>query len=119
FFYGVRYRIGVPRVVGGERILSSLPHSHNCAISYLMLALLSGTPVFVTSDHSGANVVRQIAAFRPSMVVSFPQTYVEITEQDLESFDLSSVELWFNGGDAAHETHIRKLISYGSYRRGG
>jgi acyl-coenzyme A synthetase/AMP-(fatty) acid ligase len=115
FFHGVRYRLALPRVPGGERILSSLPHSHNCAIAYIMLAMLAGTPVYVASDHTGLGVLRQIEHFKPSMVVSFPQTYVEITEQDMSAFDLSSVSLWFNGGDAAHEAHIRRLIAHGSH----
>ncbi|QRN93229.1 acyl--CoA ligase [Archangium violaceum] len=119
FFHGVRYRLGVPRVTGGERILSSLPHSHNCAIAYLMLALLSGTPVYIASDHSGRAVLRQIDAFKPSMVVSFPQTYVEMTECEMDAFDLSSVNLWFNGGDAAHESHIRALIRHGFHEQNG
>lgn len=115
FFHGVRYRLGIPRISGGEKILSSLPHSHNCAISYIMLALLSGTPVYVASDHSGPNVLRRIEEFRPTMVVSFPQSYVELTDCPLEGRDLRSVNLWFNGGDAAHETHIRKLVALGSH----
>ena len=119
FFYGVRYRLGVARVPGGETILSSLPHSHNCAIAYLMLALLSGTPVYITSDHSGASVLKRIEDVKPKMVVSFPQTYVEMTENDLDRFDLSSVNLWFNGGDAAHEAHIRALIQRGSHMENG
>lgn len=119
FFHGVRYRLKVPRVPGGERILSSLPHSHNCAIAYIMLALLSGTPVMIASDHSGLGVLRQIHSFKPSMVVSFPQTYVELTEQDLARYDLRSVSLWFNGGDAAHEPHIRKLVALGTVYRDG
>jgi acyl-coenzyme A synthetase/AMP-(fatty) acid ligase len=119
FFHGVRYRLAQPRIRGGERIFSSLPHSHNCAIAYITLALLSGTPVYVSSDHSGAAALRLIAEFRPTMVVSFPQTYVEMTEQDLDAFDLSSVNLWFNGGDAAHESHIRALIARGSHDENG
>lgn len=114
FFHGVRYRLGLPPVPGGERILSSLPHSHNCAIAYIMLALLAGTPVYIASDHTGRGVLRQIATFQPTMVVSFPQTYVEMCEEDLEGHDLSSVKLFFNGGDAAHEAHIRKLVQFGA-----
>ncbi len=119
FFYGIRYRLGMPAVKGGEKILSSLPHSHNCAIAYIMLALLSGTPVVITSDHSGENVLKHIAVHRPTMVVSFPQTYVEVTESNMRAYDLSSVSLWFNGGDAAHEVHIRMLIEHGVHHREG
>ena len=119
FFYGIRYRLRQPRLPGGERILSSLPHSHNCAIAYIMLALLGGTPVYITSEHAGREVLKRIEEFRPSMVVSFPQTFVEMTECAMESYDLGSVSFWFNGGDAAHEPHIRRLIACGSRVRDG
>lgn len=118
FFYGIRSRLSVPRPAGGEKILSSLPHSHNCAMAYITLALLSGTPVFISSDHSGANLFRLIKSEQPTMVVSFPQSYVELTECDLDSDPLASVNLWFNGGDAAHESHIRRLIAKGTLSDG-
>ena len=114
FFHGVHYRLKFSSTGGAERILSALPHSHNCAMAYLMLALLCGNQAFVSSDHTGSNVAARIDAFQPTMVVAFPQTFVELTEQPLERFDFSSVRFWFNGGDAAHEQHIRTLTSLGS-----
>jgi acyl-coenzyme A synthetase/AMP-(fatty) acid ligase len=119
FFHGVRYRLRVPSTGGPERILSALPHSHNCAMAYLMLALLCGNRVYVSSDHTGNNLAKRITDFKPTMVVSFPQTYVELTEVDLTNHDLRSIRFWFNGGDAAHEQHIRTLVSHGSREEGG
>jgi len=119
FFYGVRYRLGLARIPGGETILSSLPHSHNCAIAYFMLAMLSGTPVYLCSDHNGEAVMKNISRVRPKTVVSFPQTYVEMVEAGLDAYDLSSVNLWFNAGDAAHEGHIRELVKRGSRLKDG
>ena len=115
FFHGIRFRLRVSSTGGAERIMSALPHSHNCAMAYIMLALLSGDHVFISSDHSGVNLGRRIASFRPTMVVSFPQTYVELTETALSESDFSSVRFWFNGGDAAHEQHIRSLIALGHH----
>ena len=119
YFYGIRYRLGMPRIGDGERILSSLPQSHNCAIAYLMLALLGGTPFFMSSSQNGKKALQLIEKFQPTMVVAFPQTFVEMTEEDLDLYDLDSVALWFNGGDAAHENHIRRLISQGSHHENG
>jgi acyl-coenzyme A synthetase/AMP-(fatty) acid ligase len=119
FFHGVRYRLRISSTGAPERILSALPHSHNCAMAYIMLALLAGNHVFVASDHTGANVAERLASFRPSMVVAFPQTYVELTEVNLDKRDFSSVRFWFNGGDAAHEAHIRRLTAFGSHSQGG
>jgi len=119
FFYGIRYRMRISSTGAAQRIVSTLPHSHNCAMAYIMLALLSGDHVYVTSDHTGKNLAEAIERFRPSMVVSFPETYVELTELDLAKRDLSSVQFWFNGGDAAHEQHIRALVAQGTHIEDG
>jgi acyl-CoA synthetase (AMP-forming)/AMP-acid ligase II len=119
FFHGIRYRLSQPRLPGSTRILSALPHSHSAGIAYVMLAVLSGTPVLVLSSNRPEIVLPAIADFRPTMVAAFPQTYVELTEADYQAYDLDSVRVWVNGGDAAHERHIRKLISLGSWTRGG
>ncbi len=119
FFYGVRYRLQFSSTGSAERILSALPHSHNCAMAYLMLAMLCGNHVFISSEHSGVNLAACIDAFKPTMVVSFPQTYVELTEVELSRFDFSSVRFWFNGGDAAHEQHICTLTSLGNHVKDG
>ncbi len=113
FFHGIRFRLSQPPTPGNTQILSTLPHSHNCAIAYIMLALLNGTPVYLLSTHTGHALVRAIDRVKPTMVVSFPQTFVELTEAEPEKFDLASVMLWMNGGDAAHETHIRRLVAFG------
>jgi acyl-coenzyme A synthetase/AMP-(fatty) acid ligase len=113
FFYGIRYRLGMPQAAGAERLLSALPHSHSAGIAYLMLAILAGNSIKVLSEHFGASVLENIQSFKPSMVAAFPETWVSITEEKMERYDLSTVRLWVNGGDAAHETHIRKLIAQG------
>ncbi len=113
FFYGIRYRLGLPFPKGSERILSALPHSHSAGIAYLMLAILNGSSTLVMSTNRPESVLPCIDQFQPTMVVAFPETYVLLGENDLESHDLSSIQLWFNGGDAAHETHIRRLVAKG------
>jgi acyl-coenzyme A synthetase/AMP-(fatty) acid ligase len=118
FFHGIRYRLGLPRNGGSERILSALPHSHSAGIAYVMLAVLSGTPLRVLSDNSPDIVLPHIEAFEPTMVVAFPETFVEMCEKDFNDYNLSSVRLWVNGGDAAHEAHIRKLVSVGTWQKG-
>ena len=118
FFHGIRYRLQVSSTGNPERILSALPHSHNCAMAYLMVALLSGNHVYISSDHTGENLKRRIAEFAPTMVVAFPQSYVELTEVDLTNVEFRTVRFWFNGGDAAHEQHIRTLISLGAQPQG-
>ena len=113
FFHGIRYRLGLPHPEGADRLLSALPHSHSAGIAYVMLATLAGTPVRILSSNRAPHVLAQIEAFQPSMVVAFPETFVGLTEEDFGNYDLSSLRIWMNGGDAAHETHIRKLVAVG------
>lgn len=115
FFYGIRYRLGLPFAPGSERVLSALPHSHSAGLAYVMLAVLSGSSTMVLSSNQPGVVLPAIQEFKPSMVVAFPETYVLLTDEPMEQYDLSSVRLWFNGGDAAHEPHIRKLIAEGHH----
>ncbi len=115
FFYGIRYRLSLPFPGGSERILSALPHSHSAGIAYLTLALLSGSSTVVLTSNQPEVVLPHIESFKPSMVVAFPETYVLLSDSDLEKYDLSTIQLWFNGGDAAHEAHIRRLIAEGHH----
>jgi len=113
FFYGIRYRLSLPFPAGSDRILSALPHSHSAGIAYVMLATLSGCHTMILSSNRPEVVLPAVESFQPTMVVAFPETYVGLSDSDLDAYDLSSIRLWFNGGDAAHEAHIRRLISKG------
>jgi acyl-CoA synthetase (AMP-forming)/AMP-acid ligase II len=84
-----------------------------------MLAMLNGSSIKILSEHFGRPVLEGIETFRPSMVAAFPETWVSITEEPMGDYDLSSVRLWVNGGDAAHETHIRKLLAHGTRIKDG
>jgi acyl-coenzyme A synthetase/AMP-(fatty) acid ligase len=114
FFHGLRTRLAAPARFGGTRLLSNLPHSHNCGIAYLLHALLCGTPVFLTADRSASSLAGAIAAFRPDMVLSFPDTLVALTDLGVARDELATVDLWLTSGDAAHEPHIRWLLARGS-----
>lgn len=113
FFHGIRYRLGLPFPEGSDRMLSALPHSHSAGIAYVMLATLSGCSQMILSSNQPDVVLPAIASFRPSMVVAFPETYVLLCDSDLDRYDLGSIRLWFNGGDAAHEAHVKPLIARG------
>jgi len=115
FFYGIRFRLGLPFSKGSEKMLSALPHSHSAGLAYVMLAVLNGCSTLILSSNQPDTVLPGIESFKPSMVVAFPETYVLLHERDLSTYDLSSVQLWFNGGDAAHEPHIKTLIQHGHH----
>ncbi|HEU4421332.1 MAG TPA: AMP-binding protein, partial [Pilimelia sp.] len=52
---------------------------------------------------------------RPTGVFGFAVTWAELARFDLAKRDLSSVAIWFNTGDCAHEAHIRPLVAVGSH----
>jgi acyl-coenzyme A synthetase/AMP-(fatty) acid ligase len=123
FFQMLRYRQQMPHKRGMSRILTALPCAHNSAITQLSYALLNGLPIMVMSSQTGADVLRAIAAFGATMVTSFPMTYVQMCDEGLDRYDLSTVSLWYNSGDAAHEKHVRQLVArghhYAASRKGG
>jgi acyl-coenzyme A synthetase/AMP-(fatty) acid ligase len=60
-------------------------------------------------------VLDAIERWRPTGVYGFAVTWSELARFDLTARDLSSVRMWFNTGDSAHEAHIRPLVSAGSH----
>ncbi|GAA4462929.1 long-chain fatty acid--CoA ligase [Nibrella saemangeumensis] len=118
WFHGIRQLLGLPPAQGVDRYLSSLPSSHNAAIAYAIHAILNGSELVIMSERSGVAVAAAIEEYKPSTVISFPQTFVELSEI-CDAYDLNSISAWINSGDAAHETHIRKLVNHGFHYRGG
>jgi acyl-coenzyme A synthetase/AMP-(fatty) acid ligase len=112
-FYATRYRLTLPIPGSADRLLSALPGAHNSAISLIMFCLLNDIPVKLVSSQRADVVLRAIEEFRPHAVAAFSTTYAELAGQDLERHDLSSVGMWYNSGDAAHEPHIRRMTSVG------
>jgi acyl-coenzyme A synthetase/AMP-(fatty) acid ligase len=115
FFYGIRYRLGLPFPKGSERMLSALPHSHSAGIAYFTLGVLSGCHMMILSSYKGDTVLPAIQSFRPSMIVAFAETYVFLNDAPMGNYNLSSTNLWFNAGDAAHEAIIRPLVAKGGH----
>lgn len=110
FFMGKRARLGMFTEARDERFLSALPPSHSSAISHLETAILQGVPTMVVSDAVGAGVREALHAFRPTMVAAFPQTFAALLEEGVAPGEFCSVRRWFSMGDAAHESHIRRIL---------
>jgi long-chain acyl-CoA synthetase len=114
FFHGIRYRLGLPFPKGSERMLSALPHSHSAGFAYFTLGVLSGCHMMILSSNKADMFLPAIQSFRPSMIVAFAETYVFLNDAPMGNYNLSSINLWFNAGDAAHEAIIRPLVAKGS-----
>ncbi len=98
-----------------ERTLVGLPGAHNAMVATLMYCLLLRTDIKLLSSQGGPQVLDAIEEFRPTTVLAFAGTFGEMAAEDLDARDLSSVQVWFNTGDAAHEAHIRALVQHGSH----
>jgi acyl-coenzyme A synthetase/AMP-(fatty) acid ligase len=111
FFYGVRYRL--TEEARPRRMLSALPHSHSAGIAFPMLALLRDEPVMMVKGDDPERVLAAAERFQATTLVAFAHTFVEISQVDGTKYDLSNLRAFINTGDAAHITHIRKLVELG------
>jgi acyl-coenzyme A synthetase/AMP-(fatty) acid ligase len=110
-----RIRLGVPRAQGTERILSALPAPHAAGIMTINHAMCNRSELLFLSRQDDADaLLRAIETWRPTGVFGFAVTWAELARHDLTRRDLDSVSLWFNTGDCAHESHIRRLVAVGS-----
>lgn len=96
-----------------DRLMSLMPHTHAGGLSYFLTATLLGLPVVVMADWRRAGVEPVMEAFQPTMVASFPRTFVELATGEPPTDGAAKVHSWFNTGDSAHYGHIRKLVRLG------
>ncbi len=104
-----------------ERTLCVMPAAHAAGIISTQLALCNRHEhLFLSAQggrfrSSGEAVLDAIERWRPTGVYGFAVTWSELARFDLTKRDLSSVRMWFNTGDSAHEAHVRKLVAAGSH----
>ena len=124
FFFPIARSLDQPLDPSTGISLCALPPSHNSAISAAAMALVNGLEFVSLAEVDAAAALDAIRTYRPGSIVAFPKTYVDLLAMDPDPADLESIAMWFNLGDAAHESHIRRLVKYGHYaqtrvRRGG
>jgi acyl-coenzyme A synthetase/AMP-(fatty) acid ligase len=96
-----------------DRLMSLMPHTHAGGLSYFLTAVLLGLPTVVMADWRRTAVEPVMEAFQPTMVASFPRTFVELATGELPVKGAAKVHSWFNTGDSAHYGHIRRLVQLG------
>ena len=96
-----------------DKLMSLMPHTHAGGLSYFMTATLLGLPTVVMSDWRRPGVEPVMEAFQPTMVASFPRTFVELATGPAPTKGAARVHSWFNTGDSAHYGHIRRLVALG------
>lgn len=97
----------------GDRLMCLMPHTHAGGLSYFMTATLLGLPMVAMSDWRRSTVEPVMCAFQPTMVASFPRTFVELATGPLPTRAAAQVHTWFNTGDGAHHGHVRRLVQLG------
>lgn len=96
-----------------DRLMCLMPHTHAGGLSYFLTATLLGLPIMVMSDWRRATVEPVMEAFMPTMMASFPRTFVELATGSLPVRGAAKIHSWFNTGDSAHYGHIRRLVTLG------
>jgi 3-aminoavenalumate diazotase len=114
-------RVHLTAARAAERTLCVMPAAHAAGIISTQLALCNRHEhLFLSAQggdrsRSGAGVLDAIERWRPTGVYGFAVTWSELARFNLAERDLSSVRMWFNTGDCAHEAHVRKLVAAGSH----
>ncbi|MFE2226117.1 class I adenylate-forming enzyme family protein [Streptomyces kronopolitis] len=96
-----------------DRLLSLMPHTHAGGLSYLLTTILLGLPTLTMGDWRRSAVEPVMEAFQPTMIASFPRTFVQLATGELPVKAAAKVHTWFNTGDGAHYGHIRRLVRLG------
>ena len=112
---GACFRLRTHPEAGHSVMLSATPHSHTSAVAFTYYSLLAGLPLVAVDQQTGPQVARHIAAYRPTRVLAFNQTFADLATSDLDPADFSTVEEWMNLGDSAHEAHMRPLMELGRH----
>ncbi len=97
-----------------DRLMCLMPHTHAGGLSYFMTAALIGLPMVAMSDWRRSVVEPVMKEFQPTMVASFPRSFVELATGEPPVDASKCVHTWFNTGDSAHFAHIRKLVQLGT-----
>jgi acyl-CoA synthetase (AMP-forming)/AMP-acid ligase II len=118
-------RLTEPRQHGPVREMSAFPQAHTAGLIIFNEALCNGYELLCLSQQGGAFarsgevILDAIERWRPTAVFGFAVTWAELARYDLTTRDVSSVRLWSNSGDCAHEAHIRRLLAAGSHHAFG
>jgi acyl-coenzyme A synthetase/AMP-(fatty) acid ligase len=96
-----------------DKLMSLMPHTHAGGLSYFLTVTLLGLTTVIMEDWRRVVVEPVMEAFQPTMLASFPRTFVELAAGELPVKGAAKVHTWFNTADSAHYGHIRRLVQLG------
>lgn len=100
----------------GERALSAAHQNHHISFTGLQLSLMAGAWSYVATDLSPRHLLETMQRERTNIFFAFPDIYLDLYREGMDRYDLSAMKLWFTGGDAMHEVHIRACTRHGRGR---
>lgn len=95
--------------------MAASPANHHITQASVFANLTAGIPAYIPSGESPVQLLEIIERERVSLMLSFPDVYMEMCAQDLGKYDLSSMKIWMAGGDSSHEAQIKKLTNQGAF----
>ncbi|HEY0451704.1 class I adenylate-forming enzyme family protein [Actinophytocola sp.] len=113
-FASQRHLLSMPQAQGTNRVLNALPIPHTATVLMVSQILCNRGRMLCLSRQDGPTVLAAIERWHPEAVYGFAVTWADLARFDLSTRDVDSVRMWFNTGDCAHETHIRRLVAVGS-----
>ena len=113
-FASQRHLLSMPQAQGTNRVLNALPIPHTATVLMVCQILCNRGRMLNLTQQDGPTVLAAIERWHPESVYGFAVTWADLARLELSDRDVGSVRMWFNTGDCAHETHIRRLVAVGS-----
>lgn len=114
---GIRLQRLVTPLSQGARVVVVTPFNHVVTHLGLFTCLLLKMPVWLVSKFKAKDTLALLARTNASIFAGFPDKYLALYEEGLDSYDLSSMRLWVNLADAAHDVHMRAFCRQGTMLR--
>ncbi len=100
-----------------ERVLAAAHQNHHISFTAMLLSLMGGAWSYVATDFTPERILSTLEREKINMFFAFPDVYLQMYRAGMERYDLSEMRMWFTGGDAMHEVHIRACVAQGRNTR--
>jgi long-chain acyl-CoA synthetase len=117
FLAGIRLQRLVTPLRKGARVVVATPFNHVVTHLGLYTCLLLQMPVWLVSKFRAKDVLALMARTNANIFAGFPDKYLALYEEGLDNHDLSSMRLWVNVADAAHDVHMQAFCRQGTILR--
>ncbi|WP_030463079.1 class I adenylate-forming enzyme family protein [Kitasatospora sp. NRRL B-11411] len=104
--------VAITHSSGTTGLPKAVLHTHASLYAAIRHRLLLPRPQGIDRVLSALPAAHAATLIAVNLALSFDAQ--DLARQDLSARDLSSVGLWWNTGDCAHEAHIRRLVAQGS-----